>query len=520
MFEGFGSLARSITLQKYSHEQKEDWPDVAERTVRSVVDPYQQFNNCFLFRAEDSREGWADLSYKVHCALMTGGGIGVDYSNVRPANWYIGGMGGQSTGPIALMNIQNEAGRYIRQGGSRRSAIWAGLKWWHPDIFAFIEQKNWPQWLKVQKDIDFNTPCPMDGTNISVQLDDDFFEAFVLGSDWRKTYTFGKISFTVDGTHARRVFWAVVHSGCMTGEPGFSIDCGTKVRETLRNACTEVTSEDDSDMCNLGSINMARVESIDEFREIVEIGTAFLMCGTLCSKLPVPKMYDVREKNRRLGLGLMGVHEWLLKRSYKYEPNPELGRWLEVYLQSTEFARKYSQVLSCSDPIATRSIAPNGTIGIVGETTTAAEPIEAVAYLRRFLKNEVWHAQYTVSPTAKRLIESGINPNSIETAYSLSQDVGRRVKFQEWLQGYVDHAISSTINMPPWGNEYNNQSTITSFGNTLLESLPKLRGITVYPDGARGGQPIVPVDYHEAIGKAGVEFIDNGSACASGVCGS
>ena len=104
-----------------------------------------------------------------------------------------------------------------------------------------------------------------------------------------------------------------------TAEPGFSFNFFDKEKETLRNACTEVTSEDDSDVCNLGSVNMGRIDDLAEFADVVELGTKFLLCGTLRAKLPYDKVYKVREKNRRLGLGLMGMHEWLIKGGEKYE---------------------------------------------------------------------------------------------------------------------------------------------------------------------------------------------------------
>ena len=98
-----------------------------------------------------------------------------------------------------------------------------------------------------------------------------------------------------------------VHQAMRTAEPGFSFNFFDKEDETLRNACTEVTSADDNDVCNLGSINMGRVENIREMAEIVELATKFLICGTLKAKLPYDKVELTRAKNRRLELGLMGL---------------------------------------------------------------------------------------------------------------------------------------------------------------------------------------------------------------------
>ena len=98
-----------------------------------------------------------------------------------------------------------------------------------------------------------------------------------------------------------------VHQAMRTAEPGFSFNFFDKEDETLRNARTEVTSADDNDVCNLGSINMGRVENIREMAEIVELATKFLICGTLKAKLPYDKVELTRAKNRRLELGLMGL---------------------------------------------------------------------------------------------------------------------------------------------------------------------------------------------------------------------
>jgi ribonucleotide reductase alpha subunit len=693
------AFARTIMENKnYAHylsQQKrhETWPEVAERVPRCVVEPYlgadftrrirqliadkkfmpggrylyaagrayPQVNSCFLFRAHDSREGWADIWYKCGHSLMTGGGVGVVYSDLREEGALVHGLGGRSTGPIALAKTVNEQGRYIRQGGSRRSAIWAGLLWKHKDIFKFISVKDWDEYTREGKRRDFNFPAPMDTTNISVILDDEFFEAYH------------------DETHplhflAADVYWAAIRHMLMTGEPGFSVDIGTNAGENLRNAClagdtliavadgrgavpikelvgkmtpvyscdragslavgvlrnvrvtrrdaeldevvlddgtffratpdhlvmldtgsyvmvqnlspgvtlmgftgglspsvgkcrvvtdvirrtredvydgtvdglhcfavvttenpdlkagefsgavvhncTEVVSRDDSDMCNLGSLNLSRFDSLDDFTEAVELTTAFLLCGSIYSRLPIPAMDAVRTKNRRLGLGLMGCHEWMLKRGYRYGEVDELAHWMRSYTMSGAFANRWADKLGVSRPVATRSIAPTGTISIVAETTSGVEPIFATALKRRYLDGNTWRAQYIVDPTARRLIASGVDPALIEDSLTLAEDVERRVSFQVWLQAKVDHGIASTLNLPPWGSSVNNEGTVTRFGSTLLKYLPQLRGITAYPDGARDGQPLVKVPYSEAIGKEGVIFEDSSEAnCPSGVCG-
>lgn len=857
----FSTFAKTIFEQKYAHDidkRKETWPELAQRVsshvMRAVKAPdylteairgnierrefipggrylyatgrqFHQVQNCLLMKANDSREGWAEIQYKATLALMTGAGIGIVYSGVRGERKLIKKTGGKSTGPLALMQMVNESGRYIMQGGSRRSAIWAGLQWDHPDVFKFIHIKDWTKEVRALKAKDYNFPATLDGTNISVTLNDEFFEAY-RDDDHDKHNL------------AHMVYWDVIRQMLKTGEPGFSVDLGDNAGEELRNApisaktnvltsngyvkvgdivdkevniwtghqwasttfrktghnvpvvkvtltggreiicdpthefieenesrtqaqsliegvslktsfpyssvtrseaalhsdayllgfivgdgsyipgynraeltlctnekkacltyfdsslirtvtekdkrgytrlyteanfifsdqnkehlpkliysfpkekqaafiaglfdsdgsyqetngrlrfssqhktiveevrrllesfgilagvnkagvstfgnklgynltvqtdfvskfgrifptnrlkikpikayrksklkvisiepagnedvfccdvgvsehsfqaegviisnCTEVTSRDPDDICNLGSINMANIIDFDHMRSVVKNATAFLLAGTVYSDVPYPNVDQVRSKNRRLGLGLMGIHEWLLKKGKRYAPDAELEEYYKIYAKSTEIAADYAEQWDLSKPKKTRAIAPTGTIGIVAETTTGIEPIYCVAYKRRYLKGNVYHYQYVIDPTAKRLIENGVKPHTIEDAYSLSEDVRRRVAFQAWTQKYVDHAISSTINLPPWGSPNNNENMVTSFGDMLMEYLPELRGITCYPDGSRDGQPLTAVSYEEAVGGEGEVFIETGDVCSirgGGSCG-
>lgn len=785
---------------------------------------FHQTQNCLLLRAEDSREGWADLLHKVSMALMTGAGVGVDYSNVRPSGTVIKRTGGLATGPIALMKMVNECGRGIQQGGSRRSALWAGLRWNHKDIFEFIHLKDWPAHIVEAKKADFNAYAPMDGTNISILLDDEFFFAY-----YHANHALHSL--------AHKVYWEAIAQMLKTGEPGFSIDVGKNSGESLRNApvhpntkvltskgyefvrdiisrpvslwtgkqwannciftctkvdselvevnlsngqsikcspehpfivteyegygknkklivkriaanrlikgmivasdlpdynnstndcdlgsygkgyvygdgsirngrgeisfhieskkesfktavkglnahhitldnrayfklpfknksdlffeslnrsfiagwfdadgsftrnllrlsckdrdvlnilreyldqlgiksvvrqdgksnykiennmftlsilscsllkfkeviptirlkinidntykpyrkseirikstkhlnersdvyccnvgveehsfmaegvlisnCTEITSHDDSDICNLGSINMSKIIDLGQMELVTKAATQFLFLGTTYSHVPYEKVDQVRTKNRRLGLGLMGLHEFLITHRMPYEVTPELKKYLEIYrLVSNNTASEMSKLTGLSCPVKTRAIAPTGTIGIIAETTTGIEPIFCVAYKRRYLEGSTWKFQYVIDPTAKRLIDSGVSPSDIEDAYTLANNVEKRVKFQADLQEFVDHGISSTINLPSWGSALNNESKVKSFGKMLIEYLPRLRGITVYPDGARGGQPLTPVPYQEAIEKVGEVFFESTDICditKAGSCGS
>lgn len=538
-------FATTIFNQKYAHQDCETWDKLASVLVDRVCSKYLDrddvdaltdliqrmifipggrylyyagrkrafYNNCYIFRSEeDTREDWANLSWKAESALMTGGGIGNDYSIYRKSGSVLGGTGGIASGPIPKMMMINEIGRHVMQGGSRRSALYASLNWQHGDINQFLVSKDWEHIvvrdtnLKVIKEHDFNFPAPLDMTNISVNYD----------NAWR------------DGDRLNSVFMKNVEQALRTAEPGFSFNFDEKENETGRNACTEVTSADDSDVCNLGSINMGRCEDLAEFEKAVRLGTMFLLCGTLEAELPYERVYHVREKNRRLGLGLMGVHEWQLKRGYQYGMSEELRGWMQAYKDCSEEAgTALADVLGVSRPVAFRAIAPTGTIGILAGTTTGIEPVFAVAYKRRYLKGKTWHYQYVVDSTAQVLIDQyGIQPDKIESSLDLAADYERRIAFQADVQSYVDMAISSTINLPRWGSELNNEDTVLPFAQTLAKYAPRLRGFTCYPDGARGGQPLSPVPYSEAKEKLGEEFEEHVEAhdvCSitgkGGVCG-
>ena len=330
-------FSEDIFNYKYAHEGCESWQDLARVLVEDVCQkhmtkdekdtltryitdlkfipggrylyyagrPRKYFNNCYLLKAEeDTRQDWANLSWKAENALMTGGGIGVDYSIYRAKDQGLKSTGGLASGPIPKMEMINEIGRRVMQGGSRRSAIYASLNWKHADVNDFLTRKNWHEQtigssgltVAEVKAQDFNYNAPLDMTNISVNYDTEWLVNY---------YNTGDVG---------EVFKKNVEQALSTSEPGFSFNFFDKENETLRNACTEVTSEDDSDVCNLGSLNLGRIDTLEELNDLTELATKFLICGTLRAELPYSKVYEVREKNRRLGLGLMGIHEWLIKR--------------------------------------------------------------------------------------------------------------------------------------------------------------------------------------------------------------
>jgi len=529
-------FAEDIFNLKYKHEGCDTWASLAATLVHEVCDglmsptevdqlvyymtemkfipggrylwyagrKVKYYNNCFLLKAEnDNREDWAILANKATSALMSGGGIGIDYSVYRPSGKRLSRTGGQASGPLPMMELVNGIGRNVMQGGSRRSAMYASLHWKHGDIKEFLNMKNWDEMpvgdttMAKLKEADFNFKAPMDMTNISVNYD----------TEWQHNYwATGEVG---------EVFMENMRQALKSSEPGFSFNY-QKDDETLRNACTEVTSADPDDVCNLGSINLSRIENISEFADVVELSTKFLLCGTIRGEVPYEGIEATREKNRRLGLGLMGMHEWLIQRGERYEVTDELHKWLHVYkVVSDKSSKDFADHLSVSRPVANRAIAPTGSIGILAGTSTGVEPIFAVAYKRRYLKGGTrWHYQYVVDSAAQDLIDRyGADPDKIESAIDLAADPERRIKFQADVQDYVDMSISSTINLPAWGTKLNNEDTVEPFAQMLAKYAHRLRGFTCYADGSRGGQPLTSVPYREASNRQGEEILETHDIC-------
>lgn len=543
MFQFKTKFAEDIFRNKYAQGEGDTWPALSHRVVEDVCgtrwgrtsplmskgdrDQLTQyitemkfipggrylafagrgvsyFNNCFCLKAEeDTREEWAALTGRAVSALMSGGGIGVDYSTLRPSGHTLRRTGGVSSGPIPLMKIMNEVGRNVMQGGSRRSALWAGLNWQHDDVKEFLAIKDWSPLIKDAKTEDFNFPAPLDMTNISLLWDDDFFDTIV------------------DEESIPKLWYDSVLKMCQTGEPGHCYNFGDAKNETLRNACTEFISDRDSDVCNLGSINLGNISSKEELQDVVSLASKFLVCGTIRADLPYEKCTSVRQEYRKIGLGLMGIHEWLLQRGYPYEVTDELKEWLNVYETiSTKSATEHAQRFYLATPKRFRAIAPAGTIGILASTTTGIEPLYATAYRRRYLENNRWKYQYVVDATAERIITTtAAEPESIDTSLKLALDPERRVRFQYEIQKYVDMGISSTINLPSFGSDGNNEDTARTLAKTLIRYCHGLRGITVYPDGSRGGQPLEEVPYHVAKKQVGTVFDETEERCKGGICG-
>lgn len=248
------------------------------------------------------------------------------------------------------------------------------------------------------------------------------------------------------------------------------------------------------------------------------------MCGSLRADLPYDECRTVRSAKRKIGLGLMGMHEWLLQRGYDYRCTHELQQWLRAYrIESERGADGLAYEIGVTAPVRYRAVAPSGTISILAGTSSGIEPIFALAMRRRYLVGGTqWKAQYIVDPTAEAIItDLGLDPDTIETAYTLASRPRQRIRFQADVQRFVDMGISSTLNLPEWGTPENNEDTVHSLAGIIAANMHGLRGITAYPNNGRAGQTLTEVPYREAKSNLGVVYDENEAVshqCKSGVC--
>lgn len=529
----FEEYAKEVMELRYSHivggRRKERWDEIALRVTSHVMvnklrlqdmqgvfeiirdrkfipggrilaqagREYHQTDNCFTLRAKDTREGWAELASDATLMFMGGGGVGVDYSDIRAFGSKLKRSGGVGSGPCSLITMVDGIAEAVRQGGERRGACYGSLKWNHPDIDHFINMKVNSEKLKH--------------TNISVQ-----FPTQELDHSYKYP--------SLDETFRNTMYHAV-----RFGDPGFQFD---NDNQTLRNACAEVISADDGDSCCLGSINLAKINSLEELSEVTNLAVLFLLCNTIYTQKPTLKVEHVKSKNRRLGLGLMGVAEWFVQRGLPYGSLQQyygdkkytleyIGDWLHVWKASSVKAAKFwSDKLSIAQPVAVRAIAPTGTISIAGGfTTPGIEPVFHTAYKRTYntLKERSYSNGYeervVVDPVVYKMWQDGYDIRDIDTAWKLSQSfegIGRRIAFQAFCQQYVDNAISSTVNLPPYVEGSENE-----IGQIVRRYAGMLRGITFYPDGRHGFQPVVPVNFPHDMGFE----LRESESCKGGVCG-
>ncbi len=441
--------------------------------------------NCFVMGTiPDSLGGIFDMLREAALTMQQGGGIGYDFSTIRPKGAAVAGVGADASGPLSFMDVWDAMCRTIMSAGARRGAMMATLRCDHPDIEDFITAKRDPARLR--------------NFNLSLLITDAFMEAVGTDGDWELTFD-GKVYRTVK---ARALWDLIMRSTYDYAEPGVIFIDRINQRNNLyyaeeisaTNPCGEQPLPPYG-ACLLGSINLARLvrEPFDAAAEIDEeelddlVATAVRMMDNVvdASKFPLPEQRDEAQAKRRIGLGVTGLADALLMLGLRYgseEAARQTEDWLRriaraAYLASAQLAAEKgpfplfdaeaflaSETMQDMDDEVRRavskhgirnalltSIAPTGTISLfAGNVSSGIEPVFAYAYTRKVLQKDGTRTEEEVSDYAYDLYRKIHGDGPLPDHFVNAQELHplEHVRMQAAAQKWVDSSISKTINCP------------------------------------------------------------------------
>jgi len=491
--------------------------------------PRAQLLNCFVLKMPgDSREGWGKAISDTLIISGMGGGVGINFSTVRPRGSKILGTGGVATGAVSLMNMINGVGDELVAGGTRRVALMMDLNLTHPDMLEFIDTK-----LDKGK---------LNNANVSVVIDkrmdtDTFIGKVKKGEDFASQWS-GNHTGTVN---AKELWDKIVYNAWNSGEPGV-LNGDLANRESniwyykplvSTNPCGEIWLEEYG-CCDLGALVLPRFINdyghIDypALRRTIRTAVRFLDNVLSVNEYPISEIRENCNNVRRIGLGIMGLHTMLVKMGYQYSSNSakilvyELMRFIkeEAYNASIDLAIEKGAFPAYQEDFlnsgfvkraipseiqdrirehgirncALLTIAPTGTTGMVSDVSTGIEPIFSAAYWRRFYRptadgTRLMDKELVLNPLWSELEERGDDLSILEGAYDISAE--DHFEMQRICQVHIDNATSKTINLP---NDYK----VESMGDLWLEYLPSVKGTTFYRAGSRGEEPLEAIPLAEA----------------------
>jgi ribonucleoside-diphosphate reductase alpha chain len=504
----------------------------AGRTLTNAGNSTSVVSNCIVLDIDDSLSGIFTTLHDAVLLQQVGSGIGFPFHTLRPTGALAKRTQGRSSGPVSFLQAYNEAFKVIRQQG-RHGANMGVMRVDHPDILDFINSKR-----KEGEITNFN---------ISIAVTDEFMRKARNHSTeaWKckfkgKEYLPQKIVRDEYGRISQiqkvkmtpyEIIYEIASSSWLNGEPGIIfIDEVNRTnplpglgRIEASNPCGEQFLHD-GDVCNLGSINLAKFVnngkvSWKRLKETVEIGTRMLDNVVDITKFPVDRVNNVFKKNRRIGLGVMGFADFLfqLEVPYNSEEGFKIGKEIMKFIN--EASHKTSQKLAKEKGVfenynlsvwkkkgikmrnaACTCIAPTGTISMIPEVSSGIEPYFALAFTKQQIMGDQ-EFYYINSYLEEKLREENLySPEMIEKIYRLGslqgiKEIPRKIKrifvgamdispedhikMDSAFQKYVDNSISKTINLP----NNSTRSDVIEAINLAWEL--KCKAFTVYRSGSR-----------------------------------
>ncbi|MFW6160344.1 MAG: adenosylcobalamin-dependent ribonucleoside-diphosphate reductase [Acidobacteriota bacterium] len=565
--ELFARVARTVSEAELEFKSKKNREEVEEKffqmmsgleflpnspTLMNAGTPLGQLSACFVLPVEDSMSGIFEALKNMALIHQTGGGCGFDFSQLRPEGDLVSTTKGKASGPLSFMSIFNQATQVIVQGGRRRGANMGILRCDHPDIFDFIE-------AKLEKET-------LPNFNLSVGVTDAFMDAVMNDEEFDLINPRNKE--TVRKVKARSLFDLIVFAAWRSGDPGLIFLDEINRRHPLlelgrieaTNPCGEVPLLP-YESCNLGSLNLSKFVSngaVDwlKLNEAIHWAVRFLDDVIEVNRYPLPEIEKMTKGNRKIGLGVMGFADMLIKMGIPYNsPKAEemASRLMRVFHQVSLKASallaeergvfpNYERSVYVNEGIKLRhatvnTIAPTGTISIIADCSSGIEPLFALSYVRKVLSGT---RLLEVHPLfEKKMKERGLDtrdfmayagrlgsiqnvkeiPEDIREIFVTAFDVSpeQHLRIQAAFQASTDNSVSKTVNLP-------HEAPVEQVKDIYLRAYQlKCKGITVYRYGSKDDQVLFfPGDESEGTEDWERDFISAHSefsgGCIRGQC--